>query len=106
MGGFWIDGQPDDTHYDGFNFTGTAGGRQQADAEQQYRHVDAEACGTHTLWIKADYWGDAVAESNETNNLTSFTFEVTARPQADLDVVDNITAATSVMQGRPSPSRT
>src|SRR5262249_6521661 len=45
--------------------------------------------GVHTLWIKADYWNDAtgmansgnndVVESNENNNWTSITFNVTAR---------------------------
>jgi hypothetical protein len=65
--------------------------------------------GSHTLWIKADYWNDAtgmansgnndVVESNETNNWTSLSFNVTAPPLPDL-VVANITPnATSVTQG-------
>ena len=93
--GFRIDGQPDDTHYDGFNFTGPlAGGGTQT----LRNSIDTStlSVGTHTLWIKADYWGDAVAESDENNNLTSFTFEVTA---ADLEVSGITPAATSVMQG-------
>jgi hypothetical protein len=34
--------------------------------------------GTHTLYLKEDFWYNAVAESNETNNVTSLTFTVTA----------------------------
>jgi hypothetical protein len=32
--------------------------------------------GTHTLYIKEDYWYNLVAESNESNNVRSVTFNV------------------------------
>src|SRR5262249_62140104 len=34
--------------------------------------------GQHTLYIKEDYWQNMVSESNETNNVRSVTFNVTA----------------------------
>src|SRR5256885_1852501 len=34
--------------------------------------------GLHTLYIKEDYYYDQVSESNETNNTSSITFNVTA----------------------------
>lgn len=95
--GFRIDSQPDQTHVDGFNFVGTLAG----DGSQTLSNsIDTSglSVGTHTVWIAADYWGQQVAESDETNNLSSFTFTVTARPRPDL-VVNSITAAASVMQG-------
>jgi glucose/arabinose dehydrogenase/uncharacterized cupredoxin-like copper-binding protein len=65
--------------------------------------------GQHTLWVKADYWNDAtnmansgnndVVESNENNNWTSVTFNVTAPPMPDLVVASITPNATSVTQG-------
>jgi microcystin-dependent protein len=64
--------------------------------------------GQHTLWIKADYWNDAthmansgnndVVESNENNNWTSVTFNVTAPLLPDLRVA-SLTVPISVTQG-------
>src|SRR4030095_11371754 len=57
--------------------------------------------GQHTLYIKEDYWNNGVAESNETNNLKSITFNVTAPVVATPDlVVDSISAAASVVKGQ------
>src|SRR5947207_508717 len=38
----------------------------------------SDRVGTHTLYIKEDYWYNAVAESDETNNSKSITFTVTS----------------------------
>jgi subtilase family serine protease len=64
--------------------------------------------GQHTLWVKADYWNDAtgmansayndVVESNEYNNWTSVTFNVTAPGLPDL-MVASIAGNASVTQG-------
>ena len=54
--------------------------------------------GTHTLWVDADNWNN-VAESKETNNSTSVTFNVTAPPLPDLVVASITPNATSVTQG-------
>src|SRR5205823_4299104 len=54
--------------------------------------------GQHTLYIKEDYWQNMVGESDETNNVRSVTFNVTAPSRPDL-VVDSINVAASVVQG-------
>jgi len=95
--GFRIDSQPDSTHSDGY----IAVGSLAADGTQTLSSsIDTStlSVGTHTLYVMADYWNNQVAEGDETNNLASFTFTVTAPPRPDL-VVDGITAGTSVMQG-------
>src|SRR5262249_25269475 len=66
----------------------------------------AGLAGQHTLWVKADYWNSAtnmansgnndVAESDETNNWNSVTFNVLA---PDLIVASITPNATSVTQG-------
>src|SRR5438105_15108167 len=38
----------------------------------------SDLVGLHTLYIKEDYYNDEVSESNETNNTSSITFNVTA----------------------------
>src|SRR5262249_58003349 len=52
--------------------------------------------GSHTLWIKADYWNDAtgmansgnndVVESNENNNWLSLSFNLTAPPTMSFSI--------------------
>jgi hypothetical protein len=54
--------------------------------------------GQHTLWIKADGFGN-VNEEDETNNLNSFTFTVTDPPPfTDLSIV-SINGTTSLAKG-------
>jgi hypothetical protein len=54
--------------------------------------------GMHTLWVAAD-WMNQVGESDETNNWTSISFNVTQPTLPDL-IVSNLTlGVTSLMQG-------
>jgi len=96
--GFRIDGQPDSTHYDGFNAVGSLAvdGTQTLSNSIDTSHLSV---GTHTLYVMADYWNNLVGESNEANNVHSVTFTVTAPVQPDLVVASITPAATSVAQG-------
>jgi subtilase family serine protease len=56
--------------------------------------------GTHTLYIKEDFYGNSVTESDETNNVRSVTFNVTGSTASTPDVVvSSISAPASVAQG-------
>ena len=52
--------------------------------------------GQHTLWVAADEW-NSVVESDETNNLSSVNFTVTAPAKPDLIV--SLISAVNVVQG-------
>jgi subtilase family serine protease len=116
-GGIFLDGQTttlfNGTLPSGWNPFGPMGGGGFETGGNSFSTVGLDV-GQHTLTIQVDYWNDSangpnvgnndVAESNETNNTASITFNVTAPapPQSGVPdvVVDSITpAATSVAQG-------
>ena len=94
--GFNVDGAVDESHYAGWNTVSSVAANGQATLTNS---IDTSnlSVGQHTLYVAEDFWHNAVGESNETNNVHAFTFNVTA-PKPDL-VVDSISAPTSVAQG-------
>jgi len=88
----------------GWNQIGALNANASATATNSFS--TAGLAGQHTLWVKADYWNSAtnmansgnndVAESDETNNWNSVTFNVLA---PDLIVASITPNATSVTQG-------
>jgi len=75
--GIAVDQQPDETHYVAWNDIASlaAGGQTTL---TNFISTANLSVGQHTLYIKEDYWQNMVSESNETNNVRSVTFNVTA----------------------------
>jgi subtilase family serine protease len=95
--GINVDGAVDESHYSLYNTVNPLAAGGQA-AFSGSIDTAGLSVGQHTLTIKEDFWQNSVSESNEGNNVQTFTFNVTAPAKADL-VVDSISAAASVMQG-------
>jgi subtilase family serine protease len=95
---YYVDQKPDTAHFlgDGVINSLAAGGGTQSFIGNSFSTAGLSV-GQHTLWVDADNWGQ-VAESNETNNFTPFTFTVTAPPRPDLFVF-SVTGPLSVAQG-------
>ena len=94
---FGVDRQPTSSSYDYSVGAGTlpAGGSLTFN---EVLHANLSV-GEHTLWIKADGLGN-VTESNEANNLRSFTFTVTEAPKPDLSITAaGVTVLTVVERG-------
>ena len=75
--GISFDAQPTATSFLGYNYVGALG----TNASQTLTNTISTAAlsiGTHTLYIKEDFYGNLIAEGNETNNVKSVTFTVTA----------------------------
>jgi len=74
---FMIDQTPDPGHWAGWNYVDPLA----AGAVQSFVSAISTSglsVGQHKLWFGADTWS-SVAESNEANNLNSFTFNVLAK---------------------------
>ena len=96
--GIMIDQQPDETHAVDFDLAGSLAVGASQTLTSSINTSDLSV-GPHTLYVMADYWGDQVGESDETNNVRSVTFTVTAPVLPDLVVASITPAATSVVQG-------
>ncbi len=95
--GINVDGAVDESHYTRANSINALAGNSQATVSNSI-DTSSLTVGQHTVYIKEDYWYNAVGEGNESNNGTSFTFNVTAPVKADL-VVSSVAAPESVAQG-------
>jgi subtilase family serine protease len=93
---FAVDRQPTAGSYDFAVGAGTLpGGGSLTFNEVLHANLSV---GQHTLWLKADGFGN-VNEADESNNLTSFTFTVTTpAPNPDLSIV-SINGATTIEKG-------
>jgi len=92
---FMIDQKPTTANYAGWNYVDALA----AGASQTFISSISTAglsVGQHTLWFGADTWS-SVAETDETNNFNSFTFNVVAMPDLVVSAVTPV--ATTVAQG-------
>jgi hypothetical protein len=76
--GINVDQAVDETHYLAFNAIDSLAAHSGQVSETNKINTANLSVGQHTLYIKEDYWNNMVPESNETNNLSSVTFAVTA----------------------------
>ena len=77
---YFVDQKPDTAHFLGYGSTNPLATGAQQNFSGGFGTADLSV-GQHTLWVDADNWGQ-VAESNETNNFRSITFNVTAPADA------------------------
>ena len=75
--GINVDAAVDESHYVTWNTVNSLAGNGQATFTNSIDTAGLSV-GQHTLYIKEDYWNNGVGESNETNNVKSITFNVTA----------------------------
>jgi glucose/arabinose dehydrogenase len=92
--GINVDQQVDENHWLAWNQINSLGVNANATISNSIS-TSGLSVGTHTLYIKEDYWANMIGESDETNNVRSITFDVTA---PDLQVT-SISAPLSVVQG-------
>ena len=77
---YFVDQKPDTAYFLGYGSTNPLATGAQQNFSGGFGTADLSV-GQHTLWVDADNWGQ-VAESNETNNFRSITFNVTAPADA------------------------
>ena len=101
--GIEIDQVPDETHYIAWNSISSLAANGGQLTLSNSISTAGLSIGTHTLYIKEDYWFNAIGESDESNNIRSVTFTVTSPPPPPLPdlVVASISAPASVAQGAP-----
>ena len=94
---YYVDQKPDTGHFLGYNVTNPLASLATQTVSGGFSTAGLSV-GQHTLWIGADNWGQ-VAESDETDNLISVPFTVTAPPGG---MAGSITAGASANQGVPA----
>ena len=97
--GIRVDGPVLATAYDAYNTVNSlaAGGTLNLSSMIDTTNLSA---GTHTLYVMADYFGNAIVESNESDNTRAITFTVTDAPRANLVVSSIAPASASVVKGQ------
>jgi subtilase family serine protease len=90
-----IDTQPTSTSYSGTNSFGAVSANSWVSSPIDMISTANLSVGTHTLYVKADS-GNAVAETNESNNISSLTFTVLGKSDF---LVSSASAPTTVKAG-------
>lgn len=75
--GIMVDQPPDETHYIAWDDVASLAAGGQSTLSNSIATANL-SLGQHTLYIKEDYWQNMVGESDETDNVRSVTFNVTA----------------------------
>jgi subtilase family serine protease len=97
--GINVDQAVDENHWLAYNQVNSLGANATATLSNSISTTGLSV-GTHTLYIMEDYWANMIGESDETNNVRSITFNVTAPPANSPDLqVASISAPLSVVQG-------
>lgn len=95
MAAYQVDSVPTASNYRGYNSFGNIAANSSGGTVIDYLDTSKLSVGSHTLYMVADA-GNQVAETSETNNVSSFTFNVLSKPDY---VVNAISMPTAVKAG-------
>jgi hypothetical protein len=84
---YQVDTMPTASNYRGYNSFGSIAANSSGGSVIDYLDTSKLSVGSHTLYLVADA-GNQISETNETNNVSSFTFNVLSKPDYVVNAIN------------------
>ena len=84
---YQVDAVPTASNYRGYNSFGSIAANSSGGSVIDYLDTSNLSVGSHTLYLVADA-GNQISETNETNNVSSFTFNVLSKPDYVVNAIN------------------